>query len=108
MSQPKFTAQRDANEHGIVMALLAVGATVVPINSPGYAGVPDLLVGYRGRDGVHRNFLLEVKTEKGRLNTAQIEFHKWWCGRVYVVRTIHDALVAIGAVMPIAGMDCRA
>jgi len=78
----------DSNQRTIVAALRAVGATV---ESLGGKGVPDLLVGFLGR-----NYLLEVKARKKRLNVHQEKWHVGWGGQVAIVRTIADALEAIG------------
>lgn len=91
MSLPKYAAKRDANESEIITALKAVGATVVQISA---AGCPDLLIGYRGA-----TYLCETKARKGKLTPAQIAWHEGWDGnRVIVVRSVQDALIAIGAI----------
>lgn len=106
---------RDANEPEIVKALEAAGATVTRLNE---AGVPDLLVGYKGKTS-----LLEVKRPvtktsgkttggatrpvnggNGILTEAQL---KWWNGDgkrpgwqgrpPAVVNNVAEALAAIGA-----------
>ena len=103
MSQPRFSAQRDANEAGIIAALQKAGAGVKKLNDPKASGTPDLLVGFRGV-----NFLLEVKGSKGNFSQEQRWFRDWWPGRKpVVVRTPREALVAIGAVSAIVGKDCR-
>ncbi len=77
----------DANHAAIRAGLEAVGATV-----DGKAPV-DLLVGFRGR-----NYLLEVKTAKGKLRASQTAFLGRWKGQAHVVRTLAEALSVIGAV----------
>ena len=90
MSLHRRAARRDKNESEIVAALVKAGATVVPLSA---AGCPDLLCGFRGS-----TFLLEVKAEKGRLTPDQLAWHKAWEGYpVKVVRSVDDALQAIGA-----------
>lgn len=96
-------ARRDANEGPIVEALVAVGAAVQRLNG---AGVPDLLVEFRG---VLR--LIEVKnpdakgggkynTGDGHLTKAQTRWWREWKGRTpTVVTTPADALSAIGALV---------
>jgi hypothetical protein len=76
----------DENHAAIRAALEREGATVVP------DGPLDLLVGFRGA-----NYLLEVKTAKGKLRASQEAFVRRWKGQVHVVRTVEDALAAIGA-----------
>ena len=87
----------DGPTKAIVAALKEVGASVEYIRSRagrGKSGLPDLLVGFLGR-----NFLLEVKAEKGDLSPEQILFHEKWRGmKVSVVRNELEALIAIGLV----------
>ena len=79
--------KRDANEPQIVDGLLRAGATVERMHTPS-----DLLVGFRGG-----NYLLEVKTEDGQLTGSEQRFRDSWRGQYAVVRTIEEALEAIGA-----------
>lgn len=97
--------RRDTNEPEIVNALVAAGAVVTRLDGD---GVPDLLVGFRGR-----SFLLEVKlplgprggvhhhgTEgsRGDLTPAQVKWWDAWSGEpAIVVRSPAEALAAIGA-----------
>ncbi len=76
----------DANHREICKALEAVGATV------NEKGPLDLLVGFRGH-----NYLLEVKTATGRLRASQTAFLASWRGQAVVVRSVEEALTAIGA-----------
>ena len=83
-------ARRDGNELEIVVALEAIGADVVKLDNP------DLLVGFRGV-----NWLLEVKNPAGlnRVSDDQEQFMvDWRGGRVAVVRTADEALMAVGAI----------
>jgi Holliday junction resolvase len=107
MSIHRRAARRDKSEPAIVAALEAVGATVTRISA---GGCPDLLVGFRGE-----TFLLECKEPlgpkggksfylakgrgKGDMTQDQIDWHAQWRGRPpVVVRTVDEALRAIGAV----------
>jgi len=81
----------DANQPEIVDALRKVGASVQHLHETGY-GVPDILVGFRGF-----NFLLEIKGKQGKLNPLQHRWHCAWQGQVCVVRSVDEALEAIGA-----------
>ena len=81
-------AKRDANETEIIKALRQIGATVQPISEN---DTPDLLVGYQGI-----NYLMEVKTAKGKLRTGQIEWHDNWRGQTSVVRSVDDAFAILG------------
>ena len=89
MRYPALQGKRDANEPEIIAALESAGATVEQL--PTGKGVPDLLVGYEGK-----NYLIEVKTAKGHLNCKQFKWHCAWSGQVEVVYTPQQALDAIG------------
>ena len=85
----------DANQSTIIATLKAVGASVVDLSAVG-KGVPDLLVGFRGR-----TYLLEVKNKAGRnrLTADQNVFLAWWHGvPPVIVYNEDDALIAIDAV----------
>jgi hypothetical protein len=86
---PKYAAKRDMNEKRIVEALRMVpGVTVVHLNAP---GLPDLLV---GRNGV--NYLMEIKTPRGKLTEPEQDFFERWNGQCAVVRSVDDAQLVIG------------
>ena len=76
-------------------ALIKAGCTVQVLDNGD--GVPDLLVGRAGRC-----YLLEVKTAKGKLNPTQVDWHDWWVGHKSVVRSIDDALTAVGLKVTLA------
>ena len=77
----------DANHIEIVDKLRAIGATVVDLASVG-GGVPDILVGWRGR-----TYLLEIKTTKGYIRATQEQFFRSWMGgRIAIVRSFDEAL----------------
>ena len=106
MGLHSYANQRDGNEQEIVDALLAVGASVDRVDEP-----CDLIVGYRGV-----TYLLEVKLPKGpeggtshsTLTPKEMEFQGRHKGRIYVVRSIEDALRAIGAIASaIVSRGCR-
>ncbi len=84
--------QLDPNHRTIRDGLKAIGASVDS------RGPLDLLVGFRGV-----NYLLEVKAPgsnvgRRKLRPSQAKFLKGWQGQADVVRTLDDALEAIGAV----------
>lgn len=83
-------AKVDQNQQEIIATLRQIGASVYPLHFAG-RGCPDLMAGFRGR-----NYLLEVKTERGTVSAAQAAFHLSWRGHVAVVRTPREALVEIG------------
>ena len=81
--------KKDTNHDEIVLALRSAGASVQSLAAMG-DGVPDVLCGYCGQ-----NFLLEVKTDDGKLTPDEAKWHDDWRGSVHVVRTIEDALRVI-------------
>jgi hypothetical protein len=110
----RYAKRKDVSHPGIVDALKAVGATIEPLESDSKRGIPDLLVGFRGR-----TYLLEVKRpahidqrkrkngiqpehrQAGKLSEDQERWHQRWTGGpVDVVETPTEALRAIG--IPIA------
>lgn len=86
MSMPRHAARRDDNELPIVKALRDIGCSIKRLDHC------DLLVGWRGR-----NFLLEVKTEQGKLTESQELMVTTWRGQYEIVRTVDEAFRAIGA-----------
>jgi hypothetical protein len=84
----------DENQAAVVKALRAYGASVHIIGRP-----VDLLVGYRGE-----TFILEVKDglkipSAQALTPDQVKFFESWRGGdAVVVRSIPEALRAIGAI----------
>ena len=85
-----WTAKTDSNQADIVKALRKAGCSVQSLHDVG-RGVPDLLV---GRNGV--NYLLEVKSEDGKLTPVQDIWHKKWRGQALIVRNPKDALRVVG------------
>ncbi len=86
MSLPRYAKRRDANEPEIVKALRQIGASIKRLDDV------DLLVGWRGK-----NFLLELKTENGKLEESQEFMVTNWRGQYDIVRSAEEALRAIGA-----------
>lgn len=90
-------AKVDANQAHIVGALIRCGATVQSLAAVG-KGVPDLLVGHRGR-----TLLMEVKDgakvpSARKLTEDQAGWHAAWNGRpVVVVESAEQALAALVA-----------
>lgn len=84
----------DANQSLIVKQLRAIGATVQSLADLG-KGVPDLLVGWRGK-----NWLMEIKDwkqppSKRRLTPDEKKWHQSWNGQVHVVETFDEAMKII-------------
>lgn len=76
----------DLNQKEIVDGLRRMGASVVHLHAVG-RGVPDLLVGFRGM-----NYLFEVKSANGKLNSLQIEWHNCFKGNVNIVHNLEEAI----------------
>lgn len=79
-------AKIDRNQPEIVDALRDEGASVQILSAVG-KGCPDILVGYN-----EVNYLMEIKYEDGKLTDDQRVWHTHWLGKVYIVRTPHDAI----------------
>ena len=80
----------DANQPEIVKALKAAGCSVLDLHEVG-KGCPDLLVGWQGQD-----LLVEIKTEDGKLEPVQVDFHRDWRGRCIVARSAAEVFAALG------------
>lgn len=85
----------DRIQSEIVSALRKHGASVQPIHQLG-RGIPDLLVGYGGR-----NFLLELKDgskppSARRLTPDEREWHQQWKGQAAIVNSAEEAIKLIG------------
>jgi Holliday junction resolvase len=92
---PKFAARVDGNQKEIVQALRDIGASVVTCHAVGQ-GFPDICVGWQGA-----TYLLEIKDPSKpirdqALTPSQVKFHESWRGHVAVVKTVREALEAIG------------
>lgn len=86
-------SKSDENANAIVSALRDAGCTVRFIEfAYGLAGCPDVLVGHNSQ-----TVLMEIKVKKGRLSDGQKRFHaEWNGGKLAVVRSVDDALAALG------------
>ena len=79
----------DINQAEIVKRLRQAGASVVILSSLG-SGIPDLLIGWHGR-----NYLAEVKNLEGRgtkLTPDEMLFFNQWQGQVELITCFSDAL----------------
>ena len=85
----RYDRKKDANQNEIVSALEKAGCAVTDMSAAG-DGFTDLLV---TRARVH--YLLEVKTDNGKLTDPQIRFHVKH-QPVHTVRTIDEAFRAVG------------
>lgn len=90
---PRRAAKTDANQTEIIAAYRKKGASVVSLAAVGISGVPDLLVGYGGK-----NYLVEVKPGDAKdkrqreLRANQKDWHKKWKGEAFLARDIEEAL----------------
>lgn len=84
-----FAAKRDKSEPAIVKSLRFLkGVSYTFINM---TGVPDLLLGYAGR-----NYLIEVKTPgRWTLTPDQLRWHGDWKGEIAIAETIEDVVAAL-------------
>lgn len=83
-------AKIDRNQPEIVKALRDAGASVQSL-APMGKGVPDLLVGFHGR-----NFVMEIKDPLRKPSEQQLTddekaWHFTWRGEVHIVKTVEDA-----------------
>lgn len=91
-------ARVDSNQAEIVDALRKAGCSVALLHQLG-SGVPDLLVGCKGKDGPI-NLLMEVKDGnkspwERRLTADELEWHEGWRGQVQVVESAEHALAVV-------------
>jgi len=103
----RFAKRRDQNEPPIVAALRDRGASVTRL---GDAGVPDLLIGFRGRTKLvevklplgPRGGLPERREHEGGagdLTRSQVEWWSTWLGEPpTIVRTVAEALAVLDAI----------
>lgn len=79
----------DTNQKQFVVALRKIGASVAITSNMG-SGFPDLIVGYRDK-----NYMIEVKTAKGKLTEEQKVFASRWRGQYNVCRDLEDVAVLL-------------
>jgi len=92
---PKYARRVDDNQSRVVAALRAILGVSVTILSMCGEGVPDLLVGFKGR-----NYLFELKDpaqvpSKRVLTPAQVKWHAAWTGQVHAVETFEEILAIV-------------
>lgn len=83
------TCRVDENQPEIVRHFRRLGASVQTLHTVG-GGCPDLLIGYRGKNGV-----VEIKNpnqppSKRCLTKGEAEWHDGWRGSVVVIETEQD------------------
>ena len=87
----RIRARTDANQASIVKGLRGIGASVAILAQIGN-GIPDLLVGFRGK-----NFLFEIKDgdkppSQKKLTADEKIFFATWKGSAFVVENIEQAI----------------
>jgi hypothetical protein len=90
----RFRAKVDANHSEIVGGLRQIGASVRSLAQIG-KGLPDLLVGFRGK-----NFLFEVKDgsktkSQKRLTQDEEAFFETWKGAAFMVESLEEAIAIL-------------
>jgi len=83
----------DANQKRIVETLRSVPGVSVFVTTIVKHGFPDLVVGFRGV-----TYLVELKTEKGKLTDDERDFFDSWTGQITIARSAEDILDMIGAI----------
>ena len=79
-----YIRKTDSNQAEIVKAFRKLGCSVQSLHRLGQ-GLPDLLVGHRGR-----NHIVEVKSEDGDYTPKQLEWIDKWRARVYTIRSVEE------------------
>lgn len=90
MSINRYAARRDKTESEIVTALKGIGCSVLKLSG---AGVPDLAVYFQSQW-----YLMDCKTKRGKLTAVQTWAEDISPDAVKIVRTVEQALSAIGAI----------
>lgn len=91
MVKPRWT-KPDANQNDIVKALVRIpGLDIIDLHDLGISDVPDILIGF-----MHHNYLVEIKTDEGKLSPGQMYFQDQWPGQKAVARNLDDVLKIIG------------
>lgn len=85
----KLRARVDKNHKDIVECFRKIGCSVLSLSAVG-KGCPDLLISYQ-----KQCYLVEVKSEHGKLNTWQEEWGRRWGSPVYVVKTKEDCVALL-------------
>ena len=89
----KLNARVDKNQKQITKYLRDLGATVQPLHMVG-RGVPDLLIGWKGK-----NILVELKDgslvpSRRKLTDDEKEWHETWRGQAVIANSF-DELIKI-------------
>jgi Holliday junction resolvase len=87
----KYAARTDDNHTEIINAFRSCGFSVQDLSAAG-DGIPDLLIGRRGK-----NYLIEVKDgnkppSKRKLTQKQLDWHDAWLGQVEIIESVSDVM----------------
>ena len=93
-------ARLDSNQRELVAFAKKHGATVTHLHPLG-RGIPDILIGYRGR-----NYLIEIKSsEKSKLSEDEQTFFNNWRGSASVITSKIDLIRLLD--LPMSSLDLR-
>lgn len=90
-------SRTDSNQKELVNFAKDHGATVAHLHTLG-KGIPDILIGYQGR-----NYLVEIKSEDGKLTSDEEVFFNNWRGDAAVVATKKDLIRLLD--LPMSSLD---
>ncbi len=82
----KYAKKVDNNQSEIVKTFKQLGYAVLDLSAVGL-GIPDLLI-----SKAKVNYLVEIKSDKGKLTEPQEKFIKSWNADVFVIRSVDDVL----------------
>lgn len=88
-------ARVDDNQNAVVKALRQITGVTVAITSQLGNGLPDFIVGTKGK-----NYMIELKdgkkaNSKKKLTEDEQEFHDKWKGSIHVCESLDDVLNVI-------------
>lgn len=78
--------RKDKNHNQIVYELKQLNISVWELHNVG-GGMSDLIIGY-----AFTNFLIEIKTDKGRQSDSQKLFEQYWQGQYKIVHNTDEIL----------------
>lgn len=85
-----YAKRVDLNQKEIVDGLERYeGVTVLHLHTVGY-NCPDILVGFSGK-----NYLFEIKSDKGEMTSGQLAFYGIWRGQTDVIYSLDEAIKII-------------
>ena len=96
MYNKRWDAKTDQNHTALLKQIRKIPNVSVCDLSGAGSGVPDVCLGFQGR-----NYFIEIKRpdvapSASKLNDKQQEFFETWRGQAQVVRTLADVLAVLG------------